>query len=179
MPKFNNSDNQQFTLLPPGDYVFEVMEMESGIQAGGGKTTGSMFWEFRLRLTKPGNEELRGSVWEKLIDHPSTGWKIDTFLKSAGAAPAVGAAFEFVEQAAIDSGCTWIDPIGLRGWCHVNVEEYTKSGETEKRRKNKVAAFLTDKPKLPRIEREQPVSVPPPPPAAPSHIARDEDGLPF
>lgn len=179
MPRFNNQDNQAFTLLPSGDYVFEVKAMECGIQSGSGKTSGSPFWEFKLSLTKPGNDELRGSVYEKLIDHPSTGWKIDTFVKSSGVAPAVGAAFEFDEQAATDSGCVWIDPIGLRGWCHVNVEEYTKQGETEKRRKNKVASFLTDKPKLPRIEREQPVSAPPPPAAAPSHIARDDDGLPF
>jgi len=145
MPKFTNQDNQAFIVHPPGDYVFRVVGMESGIQTGSGKTAGSPYWELKLAI-----EDNGGCVFERLIDHPSCGWKIDTFLKSTNAAPPTGTAFEFEADTAESAGCLWIDPIGLRGHCHLIVEEYTKTGTTEKRTRNKVAAFLTDKPKLPR-----------------------------
>lgn len=155
MPTFKGQENQAFVLLPPGDYQFEVVEMESGIQTGNGKTAGSPFWELKLRITDKG-----AVVFERLIDHPTCDWKIDTFLKSTNAAPEKGQAFEFVETAAHDAGCQWIDPIGLRGWCHLIVDEYTKQGAKEATKRNKVGAFLTDKPKLPRVAKAEPVSAP-------------------
>jgi hypothetical protein len=171
MPVFRNQDNQSFVLLPPGDYVFRVVGMESGIQTGTGKTAGSPFWEFKLMIEGKG-----ANVYERLIDHESTGWKIDTFLKCTGQTPPVNAPFEFEEQAAEAAGVHWINPIGLRGHCALIVEEFTKTGQTEKKKKNRVSVFYTDKPKLPRHEAAPALA---PAPAAVPKVTPSDDGLPF
>lgn len=170
MPTYKAQENQAFILLPPGDYQFEVVEMESGIQTGTGKTAGSPFWEMKLKIDNG------GVVFERLIDHPTCDWKLDTFLTSTGAAPPKGKAFEFVETAAHDAGCLWIDPIGLRGWCHLIVDEYTPKGATTPQKKNKVGAFLTDRAKLPRAPRAEPASAAEEPATPPT---AEGDGLPF
>ena len=167
MPKFNNQDNKAFVLLPAGDYVFRVTALETGLQTGTGKTAGSPFWELTLEI-----EDKGAKVFERLIDHETCNWKIDTFLKSTGAAPPVGTAFEFSQEAAESSGCLWIDPIGLRGWCHLIVDSYQKTGAKETTKRNKVGTFLTDRPKLPRIAAAEPET-----PAEPAAV--DDDGLPF
>lgn len=175
MPRFKNQENQAFVLLPPGDYTFEVVEMEAGIQSGTGKTAGSPFWEVKLKIDKG------GTVFERLIDHPTCDWKIDTFLKSTNSAPPNGEAFEFVETAARDAGCLWINPIGLRGWCHLIVDEYTPKGATTPQKKNKVGAFLTDRAKIARAPQPEPASAAEEPATASTTTAPDAegDGLPF
>ncbi len=167
MPVFKDSENRSYVLLPAGDYVFRVVEMESGIQDKG-KTAGSPFWELKLQI-----EGKDAIVFERLIDHRDTDWKIDTFLKSSGAAPAKGHAFEFDQQAAAAADCLWINPVGLRGWCKLEVDEYTKPGTTTATKKNKVAVFYTDRPKLPRHQEMAPEPV-----SAPSVEAADEIDIP-
>jgi hypothetical protein len=164
MPTFTNQENQSFIVHPAGDYVFRVTGMESGIQSGQGKTCGSPYWELKLALEKG------GVVFERLIDHPTCSWKIDTFLKCTGAAPAPNTPFEFEESAAESAGCQWINPVGLRGWCHLIVDDYQKAGSTTPIKRNKVQTFFTDKPKLQRIEEPKPEPVTAP-------VA--EDDIPF
>jgi len=172
MPTFNNQDNQAFILHPPGDYVFRVTGIESGIQSGTGVTQGSPYWELKLAI-----EDKGGVVFERLIDHPSCNWKIDTFLKCTGAAPKPGESFEFDEDAAAASGCLYINPIGLRGHCHLVVDDWSPKGSTEKKKRNRVGTFHTDKPKLPRAEA--PASSQDPAPASAPAITTTEDDCPF
>lgn len=169
MPVFKNQENQSFELLPEGDYVFTVIEMESGIQTGNGKTAGSPFWELKLKI-----EGKNAHVWERLIDHESCSFKIDTFLKSTGAAPQAGVAFEFDAAAAESAGVLHIDPVGLRGWCKLNVDTYTPPGKPPIKR-NKVQVFYTDKPKLDRAAKPETVAVP----AAAPAIETSDDDIPF
>lgn len=171
MPVFKDQDNKDFVLLPPGDYVFRVESMECGISTGS-KTAGSPFWEFELAIEDPRG----GVVFERLTDHSLCSWKIDTFLKSTNAAPPKGTAFDFSQEAAESAGCVWVDPIGLRGHCQLTVEEYKKVFSTEKYKNNKVAVFLTNKPKLPRAER--PKQEEPPIASAPTSEPETDD-LPF
>lgn len=148
MPVFKDQENKVNILLPPGDYVFTVLDYESGLQTGSGKTAGSPFWELKLELVDKQNQ--RAVVYERLIDHPSCDFKIDTFVKSTGVRLVPNQPYEFDARAAADSGCQHVDPIGLRGWCSILVDDYErKGGGTAK--KNKVSAFLTDRPKLPRV----------------------------
>jgi hypothetical protein len=156
MPVFTNQENKAFVLRKAGDYPFQVVGMESGLQTGTGKTAGCPYWEMKLKI----DDAEGGTVFKRLIDHPSCNWMIDTFLKSAGVEVTEGTAFEFVEDTAESSGCLWIDPIGLRGWFHLGVEEYDskKSGQKEKR--NSVLSFLTDRPKRPRVGQSAPASAP-------------------
>ena len=175
MPTYKGKENQAFVLLPVGDYQFEVTGMESGLQTGSGKTAGSPYWEMKLSIIGKG-----ATVFERLIDHPVCDFKIDTFLRSTGAAPPLGQAFEFMETAAAESGCAWIDPIGLRGWCHLIVDDYTPAGEKVPRKKNKVGAFLTDRPKIARAPKPEPEPAPAAAPeAAPGATAETEDDMPF
>lgn len=156
MPVFKNQENKVSVLLPPGDYIYTVVNYESGLQTGNGKTAGSPFWELHLEITDP--KKQTASVYERLIDHPSCDFKIDTFLKSAGVQLDPGTSFEFDERIAMESGYQHVDVIGLRGWCALVVDEYDKKGGGTAKR-NKVSAFLTNRPKLGRV------SPPPPPPA--------------
>jgi hypothetical protein len=170
MPVFQNQDNKTFVVLPPGDYTFEVVGMESGIQTGTGKTAGSPFWELKLSIEKRDG----AMVFERLIDHPTCNFKIDTFLKCTGAAPAHGVAFDFQQDAAESAGILWIDPVGLRGWCHLIEDEFTPKGATKPIKKNKVGSFLTDRPKLARVQKAEPVATP-----APAADELPEDEIPF
>ena len=149
MPVFNDSNNIP-ELLPAGDYVFCVVGFTAGFSTGP-KTQGADKYELELELEPSGK-----TITENLIDHASCAWKIDTFLKSSGAKLAKGEPFEFIKSKAESAGVKWINPIGLRGWCHVVVEEYNKRDGT-KGKGNKVSVFYVDKPKLePRaIETEE------------------------
>lgn len=162
MPQFNDSENRAFIVLPEGDYKFEVIGFEPAISKGG-KTSGSDVYKMRLKIEGSG-----AIVFEDLIDHPSTAWKMDTFLKSAGVKLARGENWTFIEQDAKNLGYTWVEPWGLRGWCRLNVDVY--NGKT----RNKVATFYTDKEKLPRAEPE-------PEPVQQQQAAPDtaEDDVPF
>jgi hypothetical protein len=152
MPVFNDSSNIP-PLLPDGDYVFTVKAFEIAISQGA-KTRGSEKYELDLAIEPTGKP-----VFENLIDHPSTNWKIDCFLKSAGVTIAKGERYEFRQDVAKDSGCRWVNPIGLRGWCRLSQEQLpprdNKPGE-KPMTINKVAMFYTDKPKLAPVRVEQP-----------------------
>jgi hypothetical protein len=147
MPKFNDSENIP-ALLPEGDYVFTVIGFECKISQGA-KTRGSDQFEVEITIAPAGKR-----VIETLTDHPSCDWKIDTFLKSAGIKLAKGESFEFRKDMAEKSGVKWINPLGLRGWCRLFVEEYEKNGQ--KRKTNNVATFYTDKAKLEAVVIEVP-----------------------
>lgn len=164
MPTFNDSENL-IPFVPEGDYVFCVTEFGQAISAGG-KTAGATKYELALEIElKDGARGPR--VFENLIDHPATAWKIDTFLKSAGVVLPKGAAFEFNADDAASNGAQHVPPLGLRGWCRLVVEEYpANSGK----RRNKVATFYTNKPKLPAR-----VIAPP----APDASAVDGEDIPF
>jgi hypothetical protein len=149
MPTFNDSENL-VPFVPEGDYVFCVTEFDQGISAGG-QTAGCTKYELTLEVElKDGARGPR--VFENLIDDSHRGgqskcaWKIDTFIKSAGVTLPKGAAFEFNADDAASNGAHHVPPLGLRGWCRLVVEEYpANSGK----RRNKVATFYTNKPKLP------------------------------
>lgn len=138
-------------MVPAGDYIFCVVGFECKISQG--KVTRGCD-QFKLEL----EIEPKGSIClEDLFDHANTGWKIDTFLKSANVKLPKDSSFEFREDTAKDKGVPWINPLGLRGWCRLIEDEYMKSGETTKRKTNRVDSFYTDKPKL---ERRVIVAVP-------------------
>lgn len=150
MPVFNDSENRVAVLHPEGDYVFRVSALKCGVSAGG-KTNGSETYELTLTI-----EPTLGTVFETLIDHPLTAWKLDVFLKSAGVQLGKGEAFEFDRERADSVGCRWVQAVGLRGWCRLGVETVTdrdgkpKLENGKPKLRNRVATFYTDRPKLPR-----------------------------
>lgn len=164
MPKFNDSENKTFTILPEGDYVFRVIGFEVGISKGG-KTAGSDTYEVEVIFEGTG-----GRCWENLIDHPLTDWKIDTFLKSANVSLKAGTGFEFTAERARSNGVPFVNPYGLRGHCRVAVDEYNG------KKRNKISIFYTDKPKLARHIPDPDAAAQGPAVEVP---AVDEDDIPF
>lgn len=138
MPTFKGKENMPpQELLPKGDYPFEVVDWGRAISKGK-STRGADTYELKVRVNDT------NTVYETLIDHESTDWKIDCFLRCTGVELKVGQSFEFGE----DPG--QVNPKGLRGWCAVVVDEYIPEGKTIAKKKNKIGTFYTDKPKIPR-----------------------------
>lgn len=146
MPVFNDAENREFKIIPETDAIFCVKEFSCGLSTGT-KTRGSPNYDAELEI------EGHGVVIPlQLIDHPSCNWKIDTFLKSANIQLRKGEKFEFQEDKAKEEGVRWINPIGLRGWCNVIIDNYIKDGK--ERKSNKVGTFYTNMEKLPAIVPE-------------------------
>ena len=141
MPKFNDSENIP-PLLPEGDYVFCVTDFDSKISQGA-KTRGSDMFELTLAIEPTGKQ-----VYDNLIDHSTCGWKIDTFLKSAGVKLAKGESFEFRQDLANANAVKWVNPLGLRGWCRLVQEELPPKEGRKALTVNKVATYYTDKAKI-------------------------------
>lgn len=174
MPTFNDSENM-VQLVPEGDYRFKVVQFDEGISSGA-KTAGSTMFKSKLQieLSKPG--EQGPTLFENFIDHSATAWRIDTFLKSCGVKIPKGAAFEFDRETAIRKKALHVNPYGLRGWCRLVVEDYKPSNSTQTKQKNKVAAFYTDKEKLPR---DASIAAPAPVPFSTPETGPGEEDIPF
>jgi hypothetical protein len=138
MPVFKDSENQK-PFVPPGDYIFRVVDFEIGISTSQ-KTNGSEKYELEVELEGQGKK-----VQTLLIDHESCAWKLDTFLKSAGVQLRRGEAYDFRKDRAEATGVRWVNPIGLRGWCKVG----TKPGLKDPSKTfNEIEVFYTDREKL-------------------------------
>lgn len=148
MPVFKDSNNIP-PLLPEGDYVFCVVEFDSKI-SNGPKTRGSEQYELTLEIEPTGKR-----VFEILTDHPSTNWKIDCFLKAAGVKLAKNESFEFREDVARSSNVTFVDPLGLRGWCRLIQDQLPPREGKSAMTVNKVQVFYTDKAKVERRPMEE------------------------
>lgn len=140
--KFGDQDNLEFKLLPEGNYQFEVTKVATGIQ-NGGKTNGSDIVDIDFKLFDE-TGELVGTNNERLIMHERTAWRVDTFLKSAnflvdGRPLQKDDAVDLCEDTLI----------GLRGWCFVVQEPYTKKNG-EEMTINRVKQWITNKDKLAR-----------------------------
>lgn len=144
MPVFGDQEARA-PYQPEGDYVLEVIGMEQGISKGK-KTGGCTSYEFEIDVFDKAGKRV-GRCYETLIDHAELAWKFDTFLKSCNVALKKGQGFDFVQTQAAKAGVTWIDPIGLRGWGRLTVEEYNG------KKRNRVSIWYTDKPKLARAVR--------------------------
>ena len=141
MPKFTDAPAPVF-YVPEGDYVLQVTAFATKISTGK-KTAGADQYSIEFLV-----EGHNCHCDELLTDHPSCAWKIDQFVKAAGAAPPKGTEYGFVK------GCpgVFIPPIGLRLYAKLVVEEWKseKTGKTGKQ--NRVAIFDTDRGTLPRAE---------------------------
>lgn len=142
--KFGDEENQVFELIPAGDYPFQVVGVDFGIQ-NGGKTNGSDIMDLKVKVYKDGTyDHPLAQIFERLIFHKSCLWKIDTFVKASnllvnGTSPAKDAEIDFNEDLLK----------GLRGWCTIKIDTFKKADNTEGK-SNKVAVWLTNKPKLDR-----------------------------
>jgi len=168
MPIFKDAESA-FQLVPPGDYILCVFQFESEL-SNGRKTRGSELYNIVFII-----EGTNAKVVEKLIDHESCDWKIDTFLKSCGIRNLPkGQEWYFDKAKAQSRGVPWINPMGLR--CHARVENetYTSSRTNKPVTKNSVATYYTDRAVLPpdAALRQKPMGAPK---AEPSPEGEDEE----
>ncbi|HYG22748.1 MAG TPA: hypothetical protein VEH04_08205 [Verrucomicrobiae bacterium] len=132
----------QFEMLPDGDYPFEIVAVDFALSTGN-KTNGSETMECKVAFFRDKAFEKKAAQWtETFIFHPSTEWKLSVFTKCAnmlvnGKVPADGEEIEYTEATVK----------GLRGWASVR----NKAGTQDKEKRfNYVAAWITNKEKLPR-----------------------------
>lgn len=121
-------------MVPEGDYVAVVIDMKLGYTNNG---KDKMELDFEL-------EENKARIWKTFVFDEKSAWVLDNFVICMNMRnAAIGQQISFTEKR---------DVVGLRGWVHVVVEEYTpKNAPTEKRKSNKIDRFYTEKPKLERI----------------------------
>jgi hypothetical protein len=141
MPSYQYKDQEgkSFEVKPAGDYPLRVVGVEFGISQGE-KTRGSEKMDLKLEVENPDGSLSGCSFFETLTFLKSCDWKIDTAVKSlnlliGGQPPRKGEAIDFSEHMLI----------GLRGWASLVVDEY------QGKKRNKVAAFITNKPKLAKV----------------------------
>jgi hypothetical protein len=156
MPKFDSkkAETPVYELLT-GDYPFEIVAVDSGI-SNGPKTKGCDTREVKVKFFADKTFVVPRAQWtEDFIYHESTEWKVFVFSRCVGLDPKDG------EELDIDD--SWI---GRRGWATCRPEATSNKDnidqETGKpKRYNGVAAFITNREKLP-----------------PNVVAKDDDDLP-
>lgn len=136
--KFNDKPERK-PLLPPGDYRVEVIAVEYGISKGKA-TGGSDTIELKLKVMDEGN-----TIYDTLILHQDTDWRIDQFLKATSGAQK-DQKFNLSENFLV----------GLRAWATLKEDKYTNSVGVEKIN-NKVVRYIVDKP-VPRAGKPEPIS---------------------
>ncbi|PYS91101.1 MAG: hypothetical protein DMF62_03080 [Acidobacteria bacterium] len=145
MPTFNDSSPLAgAVLMPEGDYALTVTKFEQRISTGQ-RTAGSALFLLEFKI------EPEGFCTDCLVDSLKTLWRIDIFLKACGVKINKGGIFEFRADLAKSKAVQWINPIGLRCFAHVIVEEYD-SRNYGRQRRNKVGQYLLNKEHLPRVE---------------------------
>lgn len=150
MPTFNPKAEQPKTEILKGTFPFEIIAVDAYFSSGA-KTNGCPCREVKLAVFRDKTfAEKIATVNDNLIDHPSCDWKFSVLAKCVGAAVKDGEAFD------VDDG--WI---GFRGWAEFAPEDDKKDPS---KKWNRVRAFLTSQPMLPR----NPNPVVPNEPAAPT-----------
>lgn len=153
MPVFQ--DTPSFSLVPDGEYIYEITEFTSCIEDKG-KLKGCRRYNMTLTLSdEDGNDA--GRIKETLHEAPQMQWKFDQFIRSCNAVAefklSKGQAYEFMKDDARTSKCPWVDPIGLMGHCKIAIEKYSitsiKDGSLKEGERNKVT-FVDNKGMVPR-----------------------------
>lgn len=153
MPKSTfdaKAESTAFELLPKGNYPYEVIACDFELSKGP-KTRGSDVMVLKLAFYRDDKFEKKAAQWsEDFIFHPSCDWRLSVFAKSAnmlvnGTQPADGAEIDWTPELVI----------GLRGWATVGTRTHGEDkakAEDEKRKYNEVVVWLTNLPKLSRVE---------------------------
>ncbi len=121
------SDGSEFTVLPEGDYIFEVTNMERGSFPGSEKMCACAKATITLKITTDKGEVV--NVFDDLILHKKMEWKLSQFFRAIGLK-------KKGERLVMD----WNKVIGARGKVHVFVNKYTAKDGTP-RENNKVAKY--------------------------------------
>lgn len=120
------SQESEFTLLPAGDYDFEVTKFERGRSKGSDKLPASNMAILTIKLSGNGNST---AVTENLVLHTKMEWKLSQFFCSIGQ-----------KKHGEPLRMNWSKVTGAKGRCKVKVESYT-TDKGEKREINRIEKF--------------------------------------
>jgi hypothetical protein len=175
MPRFHNEEARTFEVLKPDDYALTVFEFSTGLSTGE-KTKNSECYDIVFKVE--GHDGAR--VYEKLIDHPTTLWKVNLFIKACGIVLEENEDYHFEQHIAEKLGYAWINPMGLRCWATLGVRSYPgRSGRDIE--VNNIATYIVDPkkgflktdPELRNKPTKTPRTTPPPtPPLSPFATGR-------
>ena len=122
------SDGSEYTVLPEGDYVYEVVNMERGSFPGSEKMGKCNKATLTLRVTDDTGNTVQ--VFDDLILHKRMEWKLSQFFLSVG-----------LKKRGEPLVMDWNKVVGAKGKVHITVNKYTaKDGST--RENNKVARYI-------------------------------------
>lgn len=129
--EFTN-EQQEFVLLPEGEYPFEVISMERARYEGGAKLPPCSMAKLTLRID--GGAKGEATVTHRLYLHTKIQGLLGAFFESIGQCKR-GETFR----------PRWNEVVGARGRCRLGIREYTKqsgphTGETGQ--SNEVTRFL-------------------------------------
>ena len=121
------NDGSEFTVLPEGDYTFEVTGFECGSFPGSEKMCPCDKATLTLHID---SEEGSTNVFDDLILHKRMEWKLSQFFRAIGQK-------KKGERVAMN----WNRIVGSKGRVHIYVNKYTdKSGQPKEN--NKVSRYL-------------------------------------
>ncbi|GBG94952.1 hypothetical protein LFYK43_14110 [Ligilactobacillus salitolerans] len=123
------AEENEFTLISPGNYPFTVKSMDRKIYDGSGKIpNGTPYAEVKCEVTGP---EGTTSIIERLYLLKRMQWKLTQFFQSIGQPVVVGQPFQ----------PNWNTVVGSQGIAEVEVNEYNdKNGNAQKN--NRIKNFL-------------------------------------
>ena len=129
--EFTN-EQQEFVLLPEGEYAFEVTGMERARFEGSAKLPPCSMAKLTLKIF--GGAKGDATVTHRLYLHTKTQGLLGAFFESIGQCKR-GETFR----------PRWNEVVGARGWCKLGIREYTKqsgpnAGKTGQ--SNEVTRFL-------------------------------------
>ena len=121
------NDGSDFTVLPEGDYAFEVTDFERGSFPGSEKMCACNKATLTLRIEA---EQGTANVFDDLILHKRMEWKLSQFFRAIGQ-----------KKKGERVTMNWNAVIGARGRAHIIVNKYTDKNGQEKEN-NKVGKYL-------------------------------------
>lgn len=121
------NDGSEFTVLPEGDYVFEVTSFERGSFPGSEKMCACNKATLTLKIDA---DQGVANVFDDLILHKRMEWKLSQFFRSIGQ-----------KKKGERVTMNWNAVIGSRGRVHIVVNKYTDKNGQE-RENNKVGKYL-------------------------------------
>ena len=71
------NDNNDFPVLEPGEYVFQVADAIHTTSS-----TGNWMWKLQLRFEQPSGPDV--TVFDYLVENDRNAWKFNTYLDSIG-----------------------------------------------------------------------------------------------
>ena len=125
MPRhyFENRGNVP-AAVPPGDYILKLIAFEARLSQAGNDT-----YELKFEVQPSGVH-----VYDHWTFTAKAGWWIDVCMKALGIAPTV----DEIEMEIDDAYMQGL--VGVRGWATLAIDEY------QGKKRNKLVAWITDKP---------------------------------